>query len=80
MKYLIKKITQQIMYDSFGRVVNSSNSRGFRQAGEPKNKISIQNPKDVVHENPYAALEPALTSFMTSVAEKGASAAIILLI
>ena len=65
-----KGLPLQLQFDSLGRVVNSSNSRGFRQAGEPKNKISIQNPKDVVHENPYAALEHALTSFMTSVAQK----------
>ena len=44
----------QLQFDSLGCVVNSQNSRGFRQAGEPKNKISIENPKDVVHENPYA--------------------------
>ena len=40
----------------------------FRQAREPKQKIAIDNPKDVVHENPYAALEHALTSFISSVA------------
>ena len=56
--------------DSLGRVVNSWNSRGFRQAREPKQKILIENPKDVVHENPYEVLEHALTSFMTLFALK----------
>ena len=55
---------------SLGRVVNSSNSRGFCHVRERKQKILIENSKDVVHENPYAALEHALTSFMTSVAQK----------
>ena len=59
-----------LQFDTLGRVVNSSTSRGFRQAGESKQKISIDNRKDVVHENSYAALELALTSFMTSVAQK----------
>ena len=59
-----------LQFDSKGRVVNTSNSRGFHQAGEPKQKISIENPKDVVYENPYEALEHALTSFMTLVALK----------
>ena len=65
-----KGLPLHLQFDSLGRVVNSSNSRGFRQAGEPKQKSSIDNSKDVVHENPYAALEHALTSFMTSVALK----------
>ena len=65
-----KGLPLHLEFDSLGRVVNSSTSRGFRQAGEPKQKISIDNRKDVVHENPYAALELALTSFMTSVAQK----------
>ena len=59
-----------LQFDSLGWVVNSSNSRCVRQVGELKQKISIEDPKDVVHENPYAALEHALTSFMTSVALK----------
>ena len=63
-----KGLPLHLQYDS--RVVNSSMSRGFRQVGEPKQKISMENPKDVVHENPIAALEHALTSFMTSVALK----------
>ena len=53
-----------------GRVVNSSNSQGFRQAGGPKQKFSIDDPNNVVHENPYVALKHALTSFMTSIALK----------
>ena len=65
-----KGLPIQLQFDSLGRVVNSSNSRGFCQPGEPKPKISIENPKDVVHENLYAAFEHALTSFMTSVAQK----------
>ena len=65
-----KGLPLHLQFDSLGRVVNSSNSQSFRQAGGPKKKISIDNPKDVVHENPYAALEHALTSFMTSVALK----------
>ena len=65
-----KGLPLHLQFDSLGRVVNSSTSRGFRQAGDPKQKISIDNRKDVVHENPYAALEHALTSFMTSVAQK----------
>ena len=65
-----KGLPLHLQFDSLGRVVNSLNSRGFRQAGEPKQKNSIDGPKDVVHENPYAALEHALTSFMTSVALK----------
>ena len=63
-----KGLPLHLQFDSLGRVVNSSNSRGFRQAGEPKQKVSIDNRKDMVHENPYAALEHALTCFMTSVA------------
>ena len=63
-----KGLPLHLQFDSLGQVVNTSDSRGFRQAGEPK--ISIEKPKDVVHENPYAALEHALTSFMTSVALK----------
>ena len=50
-----KGLPLHLQFDSLGRVVNSSNCRGFRQVGEPKQKISIENPKDVVHENPYAA-------------------------
>ena len=65
-----KGLPLHLQFDSLGQVVNSSNSRGFRQTREPKQKSSIDNSKDVVHENPYAALEHALTSFMTSVALK----------
>ena len=38
--------------------------------GGPKEKVSIDDPKDVVHENLYAALEHALISSITSVALK----------
>ena len=34
----------------------------------PKQKVSIDSPKDVVHEDPYVVLECALTSFMESMA------------
>ena len=53
-----KGLPLQLQFDSLGCVVNSSNSRGFRQAGEPKQKISIENPKDVVHENPVGKHVP----------------------
>ena len=65
-----KGLPFHLQFHSLRRVVNSSNYRGFRQAGEPKQKNSIENPKDVVHENPYEVLEHALTSFMTSFALK----------
>ena len=65
-----KGLPLHLQFDSLGRVVNSSNSQDFRQAGGPKQMILIDNPKDVVHKNQYAALEHALNSFMTSVALK----------
>ena len=65
-----KRLPPHLQFDSMGRVVNSSNSRGFHQVKEPKQNISINNPKNVVHENPYAALEHDLNSFITSVALK----------
>ena len=37
--------------------------------GGPKQKVFVNNPRDVVHEK-YVALEHALTSFMTSIALK----------
>ena len=52
-----KRLPLHLQFDSLGWVVNSSNSRGFRQAVEPKQKFLIENPKDEVRENPYAALE-----------------------
>ena len=69
-QFMDKGFPIQLQFDSLGRVENSSNFQGFCQAGEPKRKISIDGPMDVVHENPYATLEHALTSFMTSVALK----------
>ena len=65
-----KGLPLHLQFDLLGRVVNSSNSQGFCQARGPKQKISIKGPTDVVHENPYASLEHALTTFITSVALK----------
>ena len=42
----------------------------FSSRGGPKEKVSIEDPTDVVHENPYATLQHALTSFMALVALK----------
>ena len=59
-----KGLPLQLQFDSLGSVVNSSNCRVFRQAGETKQKISIESPKDVVHENPYAATKSSLAKFL----------------
>ena len=53
-----------------GKVVNSSNSQGFHQVRGPKQKVLINGPKDVAHENSYATLEHALISFMALIALK----------
>ena len=66
----IRDLPFEFQFNSLERVVNLSNSWGFHQAGEPKEKVSIDDPKDVVHENLYAALEHALISSITSVALK----------
>ena len=37
--------------------------------GGSKQKVYVDSPRDVVHENPYGTLEHALTSFMASMSE-----------
>ena len=57
----------QFQFDSLGRVVKPLNPRGFRQAGGSKQKVLVDGPKEVVHENPYATLDHPSATSMASV-------------
>ncbi len=63
------RLPTELKFDSSGKVVRPPNNSVF-QSGGLKQQPSIAHVEDVVHVNPYVALEQAVSSFVSVIARK----------
>ena len=64
-----ERLSNQLQFDSSGRVVRPQFNQGLRSRGARKQNPIIGE-GDVVHKNPYAALEQVVSTFMNTLAHK----------
>ena len=62
-------MSKQLQFDSSGRVVRPQLNQGLRSRGARQQNPNIGG-EDVVHTNPYAALEQVVSTFMNTLAHK----------
>ena len=64
-----QRLSNQLQFDSSGRVVRPQLNQGLRSRGARQQNPNIGG-GDVVHTNPYAALEQVVSTFMNTLAHK----------